>query len=740
MQVFLIKNPDMMKSFLTIVISIALSLNSIITYSQENLILNGDFSQGETEWDLYNGPAEASFQVEDGVAVIEINNPGDNDWEPQLSQDEFAMQQNVEYRIRFQARSDEARSIIFGVSTGPDTYIPFIKQRIQLEQDVMYEYDFTFHALNSDENARLEFNCGQNPSNVYIDNVSLVETGGGGGTSTYVVSGKIYDAAGGDLTELYPEDRISIRIVISGDMEMIVPATPFEGSFQYEFDLEENLSASIVPQMDYGYTVTPDTIYINNISADQPDKDFAALPEGGSLEKYNVSGTVTRCGEPLENVTITYNDNSVMTDASGSYTIEVTGAGVATLIPVLDGYSFVPEIIEFYNLTEDKTGQNFNAVSETANVLSGTVFNEESGIPYEGATVNLQIGNEDGNSNNEQTVLTDADGNYTFNIDRDLNNSENMKITTLIDGFDVDPEMYVLSTNDVCNFEDNDFMIKLLAPEICMVGVDESNNNMVVWEKMNTDIIDDYNVYRETSTAGEFELIGTVPYSSSGVFVDESSNPAVQSFSYKISAMTSHDYETDKSLTHKTIHLTINQGIENAWNLIWNAYGGLNVSTYKLYRGSEPENMAFLTDIAGNLDSYSDLDPPDGLSYYQIEVLLPEVCDPDGTSGVKKSLSREYASTRSNIVNSGQVSGSSDQRFVDGFVLYPNPANKHLHIRNFQTLASYEIINLQGVRKSAGRLDKNVIDISGLASGFYIIRLIGIEGAGHVNSFIKHAQ
>ena len=75
-----------------------------------------------------------------------------------------------------------------------------------------------------------------------------------------------------------------------------------------------------------------------------------------------------------------------------------------------------------------------------------------------------------------------------------------------------------------------------------------------------TDQIDYYNIYRETSQANIFEVIGAVAYEDSSVFVDLISNPMQRPYKYKLSAVSISDMETNLSNYHRTIHLTINEG------------------------------------------------------------------------------------------------------------------------------------------------------------------------------------
>ena len=166
-------------------------------------------------------------------------------------------------------------------------------------------------------------------------------------------------------------------------------------------------------------------------------------------------------------------------------------------------------------------------------------------------------------------------------------------------------------------------------PDVCIVGVNpQTNFNRVVWEHPNSTAIDSFYVYKETNQANIYQKIGGTAFNDTAIFDDVSSNPSVQAYRYKLSVVDSCGVESDLGDFHKTIHLTINQGIGSAWNLIWSGYEGFTYPSYNIYRGISSNNMVLLTTIASNLNSYTDLTAPSGQLYYQIEVVSSYNCDP----------------------------------------------------------------------------------------------------------------
>jgi hypothetical protein len=286
--------------------------------------------------------------------------------------------------------------------------------------------------------------------------------------------------------------------------------------------------------------------------------------------------------------------------------------------------------------------------------------------------------------------------------------------------------------NNGCSRTSNPYSVNasfMAPPQVCIVGVDSlTNENRVVWEKPLTQGIDSFYVYKETNVSNVYSKIGATDYNDLAVFLDVNSNPAVQAYRYKISALDTCGVETNVGDFHKTIHLTINQGIGGAWNLIWSHYEGLNFGSYNIYRGTDQSNISLLTTIQSNLNSYSDLTPPTGPLYYQIEVVNPVSCDPT------KSIN--YGVSRSNIVNNG-VSGVIEIVNTN-ILIYPNPTSNNITLevasemvgKNFSIMDFSGRIILEGIIGSTQEL----IDLKDVAHGAYYL---SIENGSSVTKLMK---
>lgn len=251
---------------------------------------------------------------------------------------------------------------------------------------------------------------------------------------------------------------------------------------------------------------------------------------------------------------------------------------------------------------------------------------------------------------------------------------------------------------------------------VCIVTVDQvTGKNNVVWEPITSDLINSYVILKETNVANEYAQIGTVTYGSNGLFEDVNSNPQVQANRYKLALIDTCGILSSGSSFHKTIHLAINQGLGNNVNLIWSDYQGLDFGSYSIYRGTSPNTLNLLTTIASNLNSYTDVNPPAGETYYMIEVASVS-CDP----------SRSVVYSHSNIIDS--MVGIDDFESASSSIsLYPNPAKTNIVLQVNTPLIGqdYVIFDAIGkvIYKSKIQSANEIIHLENFNNGNYFVKV-----------------
>jgi len=256
-------------------------------------------------------------------------------------------------------------------------------------------------------------------------------------------------------------------------------------------------------------------------------------------------------------------------------------------------------------------------------------------------------------------------------------------------------------------------------PVIGIVGI-VNGKNRIAWNKTVSQGVASYLIYKETVVSDVYDKIGSVPYDSLSVYVDASSVPDVKSNKYKISILDKSGIESLSSEPHKTMHLAINKGQNNSWNLLWEAYEGFKPSTYNIYRGTSPTSLNFLDATSGSSTQYSDLEAPTGNVYYQLEVICPNLVNPTKMAGMLRSINATYNSSRSNLV-AGIVNSLSET--TRSIRVYPNPVKDVLNIE-MEGGSSFEILNLTGQIVFRGDLkESTVVNTGSYRPGMYVVKV-----------------
>jgi hypothetical protein len=267
--------------------------------------------------------------------------------------------------------------------------------------------------------------------------------------------------------------------------------------------------------------------------------------------------------------------------------------------------------------------------------------------------------------------------------------------------------------------------------------------NQIIWEKDESVDIAYYNIYRESSVPNIFFKIASFNSDSLSVFTDSVANPATRSWRYKIGAVDLCGNESEHSLRHKTIHLSINRGLNGAYNLIWDKYEGFEFSNFYIYRMADG-NEQLLDSLPGNETSYTDLNPPAGDVFYQIEVMHPEGCE--ATRAVNHNSARSNRSTAT-APGGEDVSVIENAAGISVLNVYPNPVKNKLNIAariEAGLSAHIYLMDLHGRAcfqeqvKSETGLISVTYDTTSLAPGVYFVRMVTDKGIMNKKVVIAH--
>ncbi len=354
----------------------------------------------------------------------------------------------------------------------------------------------------------------------------------------------------------------------------------------------------------------------------------------------------------------------------------------------------------------------------------------EKGAPVVNVTsVNQSTcGNIDGSI---QIAVAGGTGSYTYNWKDETNSS----VGTSKDLIGVGPGGYNVEVSDGSGcqtFATANIPAELPPVEmICLVSVDSaSGKNVIVWNETPGQGIMAYRLYRETTSAGVFDSIAYIPVDSLSTFTDYFADPVIRSWRYRLSALNSCGVESRLSPPHRTMHLTLNLGLLNHINLIWNHYEGFvpQDNSYKIWRQTPGIGWEMIDVVPSNLNSYTDQSPPDADLWYYVEAIHPTGCTPLKASTLNSSRSNRKNKLKEAEGNTGLNS------LMDSYnlLVYPNPSegifkvmmdlgdNEDLDIKVFDL--SGKLVHLSELRSVSNRLEQE-IDLSGLEKGMYQLHL-----------------
>lgn len=282
------------------------------------------------------------------------------------------------------------------------------------------------------------------------------------------------------------------------------------------------------------------------------------------------------------------------------------------------------------------------------------------------------------------------------------------------------------------------------APTISLVDIDDTTGkHRISWQApsaSDTDIIG-LNLYKETSVAGKYLLLEQMAPSVTS-YVDLTSSPDAKASRYLMTYELTYG-ESDRSAAHTPIHVMINRGLGDSWNLIWTRYEGVTVDSYRILRGNSPESLAMIDEVSGNMTSFCDVNPPAGPLFYAVEII-----NPASAAAPQKAASRAAATgtySRSNVVvATGDASVNLVERIevfsVNGenTIDYSQTPTLDLQARIYPynaTLTSPNWIIVSG--DDLATVDaRGRVTATGRGNGQVTVRACAIDGSGASGEFI----
>jgi len=273
-------------------------------------------------------------------------------------------------------------------------------------------------------------------------------------------------------------------------------------------------------------------------------------------------------------------------------------------------------------------------------------------------------------------------------------------------------------------------------PQIGVVTLSSSGNNLIAWESQNEKGVEKYYVWKQTNIVNDFEIIDTIYKNELTVSVDKSSNPKVKSDSYALSLVDAAcGNESAKGVVHNSIHLSCVLQNNGTVKASWNNYIGLPISKYIIYRAEKGKSLVAYDTVVYNPNVtkmvYIDENAIGLNSNYQVGFDLEKPVTPT----LLKSDSGPFSQSLSNMAESELT--DVELTMLDAEIkAFPNPTEGKfvVSIQSSKT-KKYTIVlvnalgqNLYEIKTGEISEAKLNIDASMFANGIYMLKIITDEG------------
>lgn len=154
--------------------------SAIAGTSLDNLVANGDLSEGTQRWWLsIQEGGKGTITAANGILSVNIDNPGTRPWSVGVSHGDIVLEKNMVYEVSFEARSREIKQIVSLVIMADKPYTSYSGNHVSALESEFHKYSFSFTLREVIANkALIVFNLGRLGKGVVdITNVRIICTG-----------------------------------------------------------------------------------------------------------------------------------------------------------------------------------------------------------------------------------------------------------------------------------------------------------------------------------------------------------------------------------------------------------------------------------------------------------------------------------------------------------------------------------------------------------------------------------
>lgn len=290
-----------------------------------------------------------------------------------------------------------------------------------------------------------------------------------------------------------------------------------------------------------------------------------------------------------------------------------------------------------------------------------------------------------------------------------------------------------------CTFVNKTTVTEETMPDAIITGVlADGNHYRVNWNTSVPQMVDRVEILRETNRYNEFEVVATMPVSQ-GSWLDTTSDNRIQTQRYRIRLLANNNIQTSTfSETHKPLHVTIYKSATKGYSLVWNAYEGMDIESYRILRGTSTDNLTQIAEVAGSLQNYTDISAPAGTCLYAIAYVPASTQQFAESCAMRSNTSNAYM--LSNAVSTAEaieaVAATSIEIDIlekyDSNTLYGGDCRFHLTATMLPTNASLSDVRWSIVSGDdiAHLSADGVLTHKSLGNGDVVVRAEATDGSG----------
>ncbi len=170
----------MKKTLIALLFIVSAVALPVMAADNANMVLNGDFSVGNSNWwDYKNDTGAYKVSAADKCLKIDITDPGSNPWSIGVGQGDLNLEKDTVYTVKFSIKGNLPKPVRLLLSMANAPYLTYSGTHVYTLTPDFKEYTFSFTMNHpTDAKSNIVFQVGKaGTGSVYINNVSVVKAG-----------------------------------------------------------------------------------------------------------------------------------------------------------------------------------------------------------------------------------------------------------------------------------------------------------------------------------------------------------------------------------------------------------------------------------------------------------------------------------------------------------------------------------------------------------------------------------